>query len=281
MAVALLLVHVLTLAFLPLFPDHRRPLGPSMIRTAPACAGHHAGHQTTPQTASDDLTDEDEDEQDDDYDVSLEELERAMAAAIAAAESTEREDAMYDDDAAEVRILIDDSLGDPEELEIDVGYLGSRCEAILAAAGRDGWGLNVRLTGDDEVQMLNRVHRGMDAPTDILSFAPPPDDDDVLRARPPALLGDLAISVPYVERSCAEDAALSDAARAADVARGGAYGRLATERSLEGRLLLLIAHGVCHLLGFNHDADDDHARMLRMEDELIRAALAGGGGGGE
>ncbi|KAG8465565.1 hypothetical protein KFE25_002872 [Diacronema lutheri] len=243
---------------------------------APLCARLGVRLQSCGVGGAEDVGD-DEDESSED--VSEEEMEAAIAAAIRAAGCIESLDAaFYDDDddddgsgdrgrGSGVHVLVDfvgSGLSDG-----DVAWLSAQCETLLEAAGRATCGLTVRLTGNEEVRRLNREYRGKDAPTDILSFSP----SAVVGSTPGAgqLLGELAISIPYVESSIAADAQLSEVARAADEARGGAYGRLARERTVARRLPLLVVHGICHLLGHDHETDSEYAEMLKMEEELLSA----------
>ena len=87
------------------------------------------------------------------------------------------------------------------------------------------------LTGDAELQRLNLEFRGVDEPTDVLSF---PSDSST------GELGDIAISVE----------------RARDQA--GAYGH-----ELETEVRILLLHGLLHLLG--HDHETDRGKMRRIE----------------
>jgi probable rRNA maturation factor len=87
------------------------------------------------------------------------------------------------------------------------------------------------LTGDAELRRLNRDFRGVDEPTDVLSFP---------SASPAGQLGDIAISVE----------------RARDQARSHGH-----ELGAEVRILLL--HGLLHLLG--HDHEIDRGKMRRLE----------------
>jgi probable rRNA maturation factor len=90
---------------------------------------------------------------------------------------------------------------------------------------------DVLITGDAELQRLNREYRGKDYATDVLSF---PQED------PGAVLGDLAIS----------------AARARAQAREFGH-------STEDEIRILILHGVLHLTGMDHEADS--GAMARAE----------------
>ena len=87
------------------------------------------------------------------------------------------------------------------------------------------------VTGDAELQRLNREFRGKDYATDVLSFPAAP---------PCRALGDIAISL----------------ARARSQAR--AFGHAA-----ETEVRILMLHGVLHLLGMDHEAD--RGRMARAE----------------
>jgi probable rRNA maturation factor len=119
-----------------------------------------------------------------------------------------------------------------------------RLETFLAdavrAAGLDG-SVSVLLTGDAEIQRLNREFRGKDKPTDVLSF---PAGDGFRRVR---VAGDLAISVETAAREAAQ--------------RGHA---------LELELRVLLLHGVLHLAGFDHETDS--GEMARKEN-LLRKKL--------
>jgi probable rRNA maturation factor len=92
------------------------------------------------------------------------------------------------------------------------------------------------LAGDRTLQRFNRVYRGKDRPTDVLSF--PCEIQE-------AGLGDILISVETAERN----------------ARAGG-------RSLPQELDVLALHGFLHVLGYDHETDDgamDHLeRRLRL-----------------
>jgi probable rRNA maturation factor len=111
---------------------------------------------------------------------------------------------------------------------------------VVQMAKLDG-SVSVLLTGDAEIQRLNREFRGKNKPTDVLSF---PSGNGFTRAR---VAGDLAISV-------------ETAAREAE--RRG--------HSLELELRVLLLHGVLHLAGFDHETDS--GEMARKEN-LLRKKL--------
>lgn len=115
-------------------------------------------------------------------------------------------------------------------------------EAILAAASPRGRGaVSVLLCGDARMRRLNREFRKIDRPTDVLSFP----------AGDPVFLGDLAIDVAYAARQAAR--------------RG---------HTLDREVKLLLAHGVLHLLGHDHETDD--GTMFRLQGRLVRQVFGPG-----
>lgn len=112
--------------------------------------------------------------------------------------------------------------------------------------------VSVSLVDDETIRDLNRQYRGNDAPTDVLSFSQIEGDCSSLGSWPdgvPVPLGDIVVSMPRVRSQAAEFG--HSAARE--------YG-------------YLLAHGLLHLLGFDHEAPDDAASMRAAEEEVLEAA---------
>jgi probable rRNA maturation factor len=111
--------------------------------------------------------------------------------------------------------------------------------------------LSVVLTGDHQIQELNRLYRKKDRPTDVLAF---PMEGDASPATTtargaPRLLGDVIVSVP----------------------RARVQAREAGRRVID-EVTMLLAHGVLHLLGWDHDTDAKDRAMRRETDRLCDAA---------
>ena len=103
------------------------------------------------------------------------------------------------------------------------------------------------ITGDDEIRDLNRQYRDVDAPTDVLSFAEAEADARFVAAPDEsAYLGDVVISYP---RAVAQ--AVSDGHSVAD------------------ELLLLVVHGVLHLLGHDHASRAEKRKMWAAQKEIL------------
>ena len=127
----------------------------------------------------------------------------------------------------------------------------------------------VRLTDDATIHALNRDYRRKDRPTDVLAFAMREGKGGSLH---PHLLGDIVISV--------------DTARRQARRRGPRPGRSPRQRedgssrmtgsALAGEILFLAAHGLCHLLGYDHRNDSEEAEMnARMAALIAEAARRG------
>jgi len=110
----------------------------------------------------------------------------------------------------------------------------------LALNGPQDAEVCVLLTDDERIAALNRTYRGVDEPTDVLSF---PGGDF-----PNAPLGDIAISVPFAKRQAQ--------------ARGA---------GLETEIGYLAIHGCLHLCGFNDEDEDDRKKMVK---EMHRIGIA-------
>lgn len=126
----------------------------------------------------------------------------------------------------------------------------ARADAVLVAAGVPEAELSVALVDDAAIAELNAAYRDKAGPTDVLSFSLVEGDHADHRGK---MLGDVVISVPVAERQARE-----------------------LGHDLDEELLRLLIHGVLHLLGFDHEEDDEAERMERRERE-VRAEIADGG----
>ena len=111
--------------------------------------------------------------------------------------------------------------------------------------------LSLVLSGDEQIRELNKIYRGKDRPTDVLAF--PMREGDFGRfhaALPSRLLGDVIVSVPTAKRQ--------------------ASGGEARARSRE--ITMLVAHGLLHLLGWDHDTPPKDKKMRAETDRLVAAA---------
>ena len=131
----------------------------------------------------------------------------------------------------------------PAGLDVE-GAVGRAGQFALEQEGQgDAW-LSVQVVDDEAIRILNRDFRGLDRPTDVLSF--PMEEGDPIAAIPDGFLGDIVISL---------DKALAQAAE---------YGH-----SPLRELSFLTVHGVLHLLGWDHMEPGEAARMYRRQEEIL------------
>lgn len=121
---------------------------------------------------------------------------------------------------------------------------------MLAALRMPEAQVSILLCDDRVIHALNKQHRGKDRPTDVLAFAMNEGAPVVGDA---SLLGDIVISLPTAGRQA----------------------RLA-QRELSEEVLMLLAHGLLHLLGDDHQTDAQERRMTARTDMLRAAGRAVG-----
>jgi len=120
-------------------------------------------------------------------------------------------------------------------------------KAILLSEGPEEAEVSLILVDDQRIHALNLEYRGVDRPTDVLSFAlqeeveeePEIEEED-------EMLGDIVISVE----------------RARDQAEE--YGH-----SFEREIVYLAVHGTLHLLGFDHEEENAKQEMRSKEEEVM------------
>jgi probable rRNA maturation factor len=117
--------------------------------------------------------------------------------------------------------------------------------AALGSSAR-GRELSVRVVGPAESRKLNARYRGRKKPTNVLSF-PPTGAAQAPDTAEPRPLGDLVICADVVKTEAREQG-----------------------KALRAHWAHLIVHGVLHLVGYDHERQDDAARMERHEINVLR-----------
>ena len=150
------------------------------------------------------------------------------------------------------------------ELEEDCAAQAALLRRVIPAALEAEWvavpcEVDVLLTGDGGIHEINLEQRGVDAPTDVLSFpmfeftpgAPPAQGDAELDPDTGLLpLGDMVISLERAGAQARE------------------YGH-----SREREIAYLAVHSVLHLLGYDHMDDGPMQKQMRAREEAILGAL--------
>ncbi|MCE5284677.1 MAG: rRNA maturation RNase YbeY [Pelosinus sp.] len=107
--------------------------------------------------------------------------------------------------------------------------------------------VSIVLSDDEYIHKLNYEYRGKDQPTDVLSFAlSEGEEPEIIDGPTEVLLGDIIISVETAMRQAAE------------------YGH-----SLEREMAYLTVHGILHLLGYDHMAEEEKQEMRTEEEHIL------------
>ena len=105
--------------------------------------------------------------------------------------------------------------------------------------------ISVFLSNDTNIKEINLEYRGVDKPTNVLSF-PAIEEDVLLEPQMPYLAGDIILAF----ETCQEEAT-------------------AEGKTLSDHMAHLLVHGVLHLAGFDHIKDDEADKMEAKEVEIL------------
>ena len=132
---------------------------------------------------------------------------------------------------------------------VDVQRAATLARTVLDKIGKPSATLTISFIRDRQMRQLNRDYRGLDKPTDVLSFAYHEAEDEPDWGEVGEHLGDLVISVETAERYAQE--------------LGLTFAR---------ELDYLVIHGALHLAGYDHEADN--GEMSRLEKRLRKQLLS-------
>ena len=130
----------------------------------------------------------------------------------------------------------------PEELEFPTDIeenVRAAAEKVGELYGVENGEVSVTLTNNEYIHTLNKQYRGIDRPTDVLSFALNESEEPDVEDGPDVnVLGDLVISVERAKEQAAD------------------YGH-----SVKREIAFLTVHGMLHLLGYDHMEEEDRTEM--------------------
>tara|TARA_B100000497_G_scaffold37367_1_gene43904 strand:+ start:1346 stop:1792 length:447 start_codon:yes stop_codon:yes gene_type:complete len=112
---------------------------------------------------------------------------------------------------------------------------------IFYDEGRVDNEINLRILDDNKMKKLNHQFRNKNNTTNVLSF---PSDD--ISIRHTKNIGDIAISLEYVEREAKEEG-----------------------KTFEDHMIHMLAHGVYHILGYDHESDEMATIMENKEINIL------------
>ena len=126
------------------------------------------------------------------------------------------------------------------EIKVDAQKIEQQIGKVLTSLDCNEHEISILFIGDQGIRELNDQFRGIDRPTDVLSF--PQILEGELEIPGALVLGDVAISLETA-RSQSEEHGLS----------------------LEEELTLLLIHGILHLLGYDHEISDQEEEKMRSK----------------
>ena len=134
---------------------------------------------------------------------------------------------------------------------VTVAILRQRAQKMLAKLDLTGAELSVTLVDDAAIHTLNATYRHKDKPTDVLAFAM--REGEMTPGEPGAdeVLGDVVISLDTATRQA-----------------------LSRRREPLAEVTMLLAHGLLHLVGYDHETDAEEREMKALTRALVRAATA-------
>ena len=135
----------------------------------------------------------------------------------------------------EINNLKDQKLKEIDELDAYTKYL---IEYMNIDAS-----FSVIIIDNEKIHEINKQYRGIDRPTDVISFALEEDENYEVKER---LLGDIYISIDKVYEQAKE-----------------------YNHSVKRELFFLVTHGFLHLLGYDHMTPEDEKEMFSLQEEIL------------
>jgi len=132
-----------------------------------------------------------------------------------------------------------------QTVPVDEGGLAALARDTLAAEGVGAAELSLSFVDEHEIEALHVRYMDEPGPTDVLSFPLDADDRDEAGAR---MLGDVVIAPTVAARNNPDDP--------------------------QAELRLLVVHGVLHLLGYDHETDDERAEMWARQERYSGVKVA-------
>ncbi|MEN6582055.1 MAG: rRNA maturation RNase YbeY [Armatimonadota bacterium] len=107
--------------------------------------------------------------------------------------------------------------------------------------------VSILLTDDKQIAELNKQYRGIEDPTDVLSFSLIEGDDEFPPDEEGGLLGDVVISIETAQKQAE-----------------------AQGHDLDHEIDVLLVHGLLHLLGYDHAEPEDEKEMFGRQAEILK-----------
>ena len=138
------------------------------------------------------------------------------------------------------------------KITIKSGLLKKNIQQILNHIGYTDYDIGIWITTNATIRKFNKKYRKKDTATNVLSFPfytnLKPNEKIKPQSDVEKILGDIIISAEFVKNEA----------------------QTIWNRTFDEHLNAIIIHGICHLLGYTHQADYDFKKMQKKEAELLK-----------
>lgn len=138
-------------------------------------------------------------------------------------------------------------------ISVDKTSLVRTAQAMLKSLGYGDFDMGIWLTTNTTIRRYNATYRSKDKATDILSFpyheSLKPGQKIVVKDPEDKNIGDIIISLEYVRKDAPKR----------------------WNRYFDDHMTVLLAHGIAHLLNYDHETDEEFATMQKVEKKLLKA----------
>lgn len=141
----------------------------------------------------------------------------------------------------EIFNTLEEEVKELSEIEKLLNYACDYCKL-------DDVSFNVIIVDDKKIHEINKEYRGIDRPTDVISFALEDEKDMILDSSMGRILGDIYISLDRCKEQAKE------------------YGH-----SFLRELAFLSVHGLLHLQGYDHMKAEDEKVMFKLQDDILNS----------
>ena len=201
-----------------------------------------------------------------------EELQRKMMSSTSISEGTEEE--LLAVGCKKTTVKNSQTLAMKKKYPINALWVKDQVSLIKLFLGVSEFQVDVWFCSDTKMMQLNSEWRNKRKSTDILSFPANEFTSPGMFEEDASLefekhLGDLVVSPAYVMRVAARDQEDMNDGLLDDDGDAGVSKAMSTVFTLEERIPLLLVHGMLHLIGYDHETDNDWKVMTSKEDEII------------
>jgi len=152
-----------------------------------------------------------------------------------------------------INLLVDIEKGLESFSALEAQVTAAVGKALECTGGPEKVQIGLLVVGDAAMREFNLEYRGLDRPTDVLSFPLLEPGEEITNAdidpqTGEVVLGDIVLSLPAAERQAVE------------------YGH-----SLAREAAFLVVHGTLHLLGYGHEDEGEGELMRRLEESVLDA----------